>query len=127
MDISIDVPDKGQRGAFRCRIPGLLVRVRETGKVYHVEDISASGFAFKADIKKFKEDADLTIDLFLSKKPIVAGVVTRVIRLIAPKQLVGCSFDSITQKQEEKLDKLVLEVQKRMIAMRKTGQEEGEA
>ena len=46
-------------------------------------------------------------------------------RVISEKGIIGCVFHDMDRRQEIKLDKLVLEVQKRLIELRKAKREAG--
>lgn len=124
MDFKIEVPDSdNQRGAFRARIPGLKARIQETGASFDVKDMSATGIALLAGAEsRLKEGASMTVDLLIASKPVLIGLKTKVIRRIN-EAVLACTFVSPDRRQEARLDKLVLEVQKRMIAQRKARQQ----
>ncbi len=56
--------------------------------------------------------------LSLVKKELLTGIEVKVVRDIG-KGLMGCIYVDLDKYQEARLDKLVLEVQKRMILLRK--------
>lgn len=124
MDFKIEVPDgDNQRGAFRARIPGLKAKVRETGASFDVKDVSATGTALLATVEsRLKEGATVTLDLLIADKPVLVGLKTQIVRRIN-EEVLACKFVSPDRRQEARLDKLVLEVQKRMIAQRKAKQQ----
>lgn len=117
MDISFDSKNMA-RGAFRTSIPGLVVKVSGHSAPFPVKDFSVNGLAFSAGEVKFKVDDEFTVDFVLGKKVLLAGLTIKIVRDIG-KGLMGCSYVDLDKYQEERLDKLVLEVQKRMIALRK--------
>ena len=47
-------------------------------------------------------------------------------RVLDQKNIIGCNFEAMERRQEIKLDKLVLEVQKRLIELRKAKREAAE-
>jgi len=122
-DISFTVAgDDSQRRAFRAKVPGLKVVVPARNAGYDVMDLSAMGLAFKDDAKSFKENTIITFDLYLNDKVFLAELTARVMRML-PNGLVGCNFEGNDHRKEARLDKLVLEVQKRLIALRKKARE----
>jgi hypothetical protein len=110
--------DSDTRQAYRTRVPGLQVRVREMKQSFDVKDLSASGFAFSSTLGKFHEGDKYEVDLLLNKKAILVGIEVNVARVLK-NGIVGCKFEELDRRNEARLDKLVLEVQKRQIAMRK--------
>ncbi|MES9994892.1 PilZ domain-containing protein [Desulfovibrio aminophilus] len=125
MDFDVRLPndDDQLRKAFRTRVPGLLIRIAESGKEYQVKDLSASGFAILEEAKVFKEGQPFEFDLLLARKLFLSQVKGRVMRIL-DNGIVGCNFQDLDRRQEMKLDKLVLEVQKRLIELRKAKKEE---
>lgn len=106
------------RRAFRAKIPGLTVNVPAKGKSYPVMDISAMGLAFMDETKDFKEGQVVEFDLLINKKVFLSKLTVKVMRVLG-NGLIGCNFEGVDHRKEAKLDKLVLEVQKRMIALKK--------
>ncbi|MCM0755139.1 PilZ domain-containing protein [Desulfovibrio aminophilus] len=115
--------DDQLRKAFRTRVPGLLIRVADSGKEYQVKDLSASGFAILEEARVFKEGQAFEFDLLLARKLFLSQIKGRVMRVL-DNGIVGCNFQDLDRRQEMKLDKLVLEVQKRLIELRKAKKEE---
>lgn len=114
--------DGAQRRAFRAKIPGLTVYIPAKGKSYPVMDLSAMGLAFMDETKGFTEGQVIEFDLLISKKVFLNGLTVKVMRVL-DKGLIGCNFENVPPRKEAKLDKLVLEVQKRMIALKKKARE----
>ena len=125
MDFSLNLPEDGQRQrrAFRTRVPGLEVRMVETGVKYPVRDISAAGMAVEAPGADFTTGLEFQADLLLSGKLFLGGLTLRIMRLF-DDAVYGCSFVNMDARQEARLDKLVLEVQKRLILLKKSAQRE---
>ncbi|CCO22157.1 PilZ domain-containing protein [Maridesulfovibrio hydrothermalis] len=117
MDISFDSKNAA-RGAFRTSLPGLVIKISGYPEPHNVKDFSVNGLAFASGKDKFEVDSQFEIDFILGKKVILSGLVVKVVRDIG-KGLIGCVFVDLNKYQEERLDKLVLEVQKRMILLRK--------
>lgn len=114
--------DDSQRRAFRAKIPGLKVVVPAKNKGYDVVDLSAMGLAFRDETRDFKENVIITFDLCLNDKVFLSELTARVMRVLG-NGLIGCNFEGNDHRKEARLDKLVLEVQKRLIALRKKARE----
>ena len=117
MKISYDSGNK-ERSAFRAGIPGLVMKVEGYSESFDVKDISAKGIAFYAEENVFELETQFEVDLILFGRDILLGLTVRAVRDIG-KGLMGCIFIDIDKYQEERLDKLVLEIQKRMIQLRR--------
>ena len=120
-DFSLDADSK--RRAFRAQVPGLVARVKESGLAFHVQNISATGFAIQPPCGAFGEGEDFQIDLLLNHRLYIADLECVVIRKL-DNGMIGCDFKALDRRQEARLDKLVLEVQKRMIARKQSSTEE---
>ena len=126
MDFEIKVDDEDKlRQAYRTRVPGLDVRVitKSGPQDFPVSDISASGFAFADNPRGYSSGMTFSFDLLLNKKLFLGDLKGKVMRVITEKGIIGCNFDGMERRQEIKLDKLVLEVQKRLIELRKAKRE----
>lgn len=120
-DFDFSMPDEGdnKRAAFRASISGLKTIVTGSPHEYAVRDISASGCALHAPgSRRFRAGDVLELSFVFHEKPLLDKAAVTVKRVL-DNGLVGCSFVGLSPRQEAKLDKLVLEVQKRMIAIRK--------
>lgn len=126
MDFDVRLPndDDQLRKAFRTRVPGLFIRITESGREYQVKDLSASGFAILEEERtRFKEGQTFLFDLLLAKKLFLTQITGKIMRVL-DNGIIGCNFAGLDRRQEMKLDKLVLEVQKRLIELRKAKKEE---
>ncbi|MBG0789860.1 MAG: PilZ domain-containing protein [Desulfovibrionaceae bacterium] len=126
MDFDISIPEEnGQlRKAFRTRVPGLAVRFPALGRTMDVMDLSATGFAVLDPGKGFKENQSLEVDLLIKDKLFLGGADAVVMRVL-DNGIIGMNFVDLDRQRQIKLDKLVLEVQKRLIALRKKKREQG--
>ena len=122
-EIKMDGDDK-LRQAFRTRVPGLDVRVitQNGPQDFPVNDISATGFAFADSPRKYSSGMVFSFDLLLGKRLFLGDLKGKVMRVL-DKGIIGCNFMEMERRQEIKLDKLVLEVQKRLIELRKAKRE----
>lgn len=123
-DIEISTGDDKLRKAFRTKVPGLTVRFPALSKVYEVKDLSATGYAVLEPAKTFKEGQTLDAELLINKKLFLSGVASVIMRVLE-NGIVGINFVELDRKKQAKLDKLVLEVQKRLIELRKKQREQG--
>ncbi|MGE4296435.1 MAG: PilZ domain-containing protein [Desulfovibrionaceae bacterium] len=110
---------KGSRAAYRARVPGLEAWVEKHSFSFSVMDLSAAGIGLMDSNQLLTAGELLEFDLLLNKKLILSRCTARVMRILN-NGLAGCTFEALDRHQEALLDKLVLEVQKRMIALRKT-------
>jgi len=122
-DIKLDGDEK-LRQAFRTRVPGLDVRVitKAGPQDFPVSDISATGFAFADTPRNYSSGMEFSFDLLLGKRLFLGDLKAKVMRVL-DKGIIGCNFMEMDRRQEIKLDKLVLEVQKRLIELRKAKRE----
>lgn len=117
---------EGERQAYRTVVPGLVARVSGTDGAFPVDNVSAGGIAMLAPGNDFAAGESLTLDLLLLGTPYIIALPARVVRL-GVDGLVGCAFSPLDLRQEARLDKLILEVQKRLIAWRKAESEKRDA
>ena len=123
-DLNISVGGDDQlRKAFRTKVPGLTVRFPALKKVYEVKDLSATGFAVLDPEKGFKESQSLEAELLINKKRFLTSIKAIVMRVL-DNGIVGINFVDLERQKQVKLDKLVLEVQKRLIELRKRQREQ---
>lgn len=126
MDFDIQMPteDDKLRQAFRTRVPGLAVRINTEKGVLDcpVSDISATGFAFVDSPRGYSNGQEIVVDILLAKKLFLGDIKAKVMRVL-DKGIIGCNFMGMERRQEIRLDKLVLEVQKRLIELRKARKE----
>lgn len=122
-DISFGENEDRARQAFRTRVPGLEVKFHADGLVLEVKDISASGFAVQDSEAGFQEAGRYMVSLYLNRKLFLGDVEATVVRVLE-NGITGLTFDGLKRQQALKLDKLVLEVQKRLIRLRRARGEE---
>jgi c-di-GMP-binding flagellar brake protein YcgR len=118
LDFTMKTPQGGQRRAFRTKVPGLRAVVPAKNLQFDVGDLSATGLSLDSQEGQLREGEGFEFDLFLNNKLFLSGIKARVMRILEGGR-AGCNFETMDQRKEERLDKLVLEVQKRLIAMRK--------
>ncbi len=126
MDFEINIPEEeGQlRKAFRTKVPGLTARFPAAGRTLDVMDLSATGFAVSDPERGFKEGQALEVELLIKNRVFLREVNAEVMRVL-DNGIIGLNFVDLDRQRQIKLDKLVLEVQKRLIALRKKKREQG--
>nr|WP_321256727.1 PilZ domain-containing protein [uncultured Pseudodesulfovibrio sp.] len=126
MDFEISIPEDEEqlRKAFRTKVPGLKARFPEQKRLLDVMDLSATGFAVLDAEKSFSEKQTVEVELLINKKLFLSGISALVMRVL-DNGIVGLNFVDLERQKQIKLDKLVLEVQKRLIALRKKKREQG--
>jgi hypothetical protein len=112
-----------QRQAYRTNIPGLEALIKSPRVLLPVKDFSASGLALVDAEARLGQGDKFEFDLLLNKKLLIPGLTAKTMRVLE-HGLVGCSFVDLDLRKEAKLDKLVLEVQKRIIALKKAKSEQ---
>lgn len=113
-------PEKeAQRKAYRAKAPGLKARDRGTAALYEVLDISAGGISLDDAAGQLQPGTALELDVLIREQVVIAGLSAQVTR--RHENLAGLRFTNLPQRQEERLDKLVLEVQKYLISKMKSG------
>lgn len=112
---NFDLPRK----AYRISLPGLVVWIKEKQHFFVVEDISACGVAFRpfSANDSFQVNQQLSMSIYFKKRLIVKDLLAKVVR--RAEKIIACEFDGLDHRQEYRLDKFVLEVQKTMINKRK--------
>ncbi len=115
-DFSINEDDNINRHSYRAHVYGIEVRVNKGPRCYNLADISVTGCAFRVSNVPWAIGDKLKIQLEVKGRVILSSLDARLVR-ITPNNTVACSFDRLTEKQEFALDKLVLEIQKRIIAL----------
>ena len=116
-EFKLDLPWESKRSAYRAHVPGLYAFIHEKERQYEVHDLSATGLAFFDGPEGFSVGKLLTIDLSMNGKVFVQGIPAVVVR-VQDNGLTACLLEELDRWQEEKLDKLILEVQKLLIARR---------
>jgi len=122
LDVSTGEDDQ-LRKAFRTKVPGLAVRFPALKKQFEVKDLSATGFAVLDLDKRFKEGQTLDAELLINKKRFLGDIDAIVMRVL-DNGIIGINFVELERQKQAKLDKLVLEVQKRLIELRKKQREQ---
>jgi hypothetical protein len=107
-----------QRNAYRTRIPGLEAALVGTSEAYPILDLSATGMSYLDPDKHHGRGETLHLDLTIAKRIFLEDVVAKVMR-VGDDGATGVAFDGLTRQKELRLDKLILEAQKRLIAQRK--------
>ncbi|OIQ51449.1 hypothetical protein BerOc1_03402 [Pseudodesulfovibrio hydrargyri] len=126
MDFNIQLPDDEERlrKAFRTKVPGLTARFPGLNLVLDVADLSATGLAVLDKSGRFIEKETHEVELLIKDRLFLGGATAMCMR-VHDNGVVGLNFVDLDRQRQIKLDKLVLEVQKRLIALRKKKREQG--
>ncbi len=115
--VSLD-DEGGKRHAYRATVSGIKVRVNKGADFYDLEDLSATGCSFAVPNMTFTEGDAISLQFMVRSRVILAGLEAHIVRIVR-ENIVACSFANLTSRQEYALDKFVLEIQKRIIALQK--------
>ena len=119
MDFSFELEGEvSRRTAFRERVRGLVARLEGDDTAYVVHDVSASGLALADPESRLEPGTGCSLRLLIGEKTLISGLAATVVRT-AGQGLTGLAFGQLSLRQEAWLDKLVLEIQKRRINLRK--------
>ena len=105
-------------------MPGLTARFPGLDQVYDVLDLSATGVAVREEGGRFVEKEMYDVELRIRNRLFIGGALAMCMRL-HDGGVVGFNFVDLDRQKQIKLDKLVLEVQKRRIALQKKKREQG--
>lgn len=119
MSLTIQYESLGPRSAFRATLPGLMIGL-PTGQQIQLKDLSAGGLSFELPRAEsvLVPGSVVRANLLIADNLYLEGLPCRIVR-IAANNLVAAAFDNLSLQQEARIDKLVLEIQKRLIAQRK--------
>lgn len=114
-------PDVGRRQAFRATPVGVTAKVQGALDSFGVNDISAGGICMTMPTVRYAKGDVLTLDVLIAGRRFLSELSAVVVRSVPME--CACAFQGLTRHQELKLDKLVLELQKRAIALRRQERE----
>ncbi len=115
---SVDQEGTGKRHAYRTTVHGIKVRINKLHENFDLEDLSATGCSFRMPEMRCAVNDVLILQFMVRNRVILAGLESHVVRII-DEDIVACSFVNLSSRQEYALDKFVLEIQKRIIALAK--------
>ena len=111
--------EQGRRAAHRERVRGLVALWGDGGdRTYVVHDVSASGLSLVDPDGALAAGRAGRVTLAIGPRTLIAGLPVTVVR-VTETGLAGLAFGELSLRQEAWLDKLVLEIQKRRINLRK--------
>lgn len=120
MDVMFQLEGEvGKRTAHRERVRGLVARLDGEGATYVVHDVSVSGVALVDPEGRLVLGRVCRLALCIGPRELIAGLPATMVRR-ADGGLVGLAFGELPLRQEAWLDKLILEIQKRRINLRKS-------
>jgi hypothetical protein len=112
--------ESGRRQAHRERVQGLVAVIEGVDGTFVVHDVSASGLALVDPVGRLARDRTCRVALSIGERVLIRDLSAVVVREAAPAvRMAGLTFVDLGSRQEVWLDKLVLEIQKRRISLRK--------
>ncbi|MDR0467039.1 MAG: PilZ domain-containing protein [Deltaproteobacteria bacterium] len=115
LDFRIALNSPHGRERFRVYINGLSLLLDDVEQTFNIRDISSTGCNLCAEAKSLAVGRTFDGDLHIGGAGYIAGIKVKIVRHVANNS-VACIFRALTRQQEIKLDKLLLEIQKRDIA-----------
>ena len=134
-NLSLSMPDgessAQHRTKFRIMAEGVSVRLTWPERAdkgldsFDVNDISAGGLYMKAPEGMFAAGQSIILDVLVLGRCCVGAIKAHVVR--SSKNGCAVAFEELSRNQELRLDKIVLEMQKRGIAQSKKNELEADA
>lgn len=109
-----------ERQAYRTPVQGLVATLSGFEGTFPIINISGNGLSLKVcNFDNMRAGQEVTVEVMsVSKKKFISCTV-QLVRVITSKEMICCEFTNLSKYQEESLDKLVLEVQKRELQRKK--------
>ena len=112
--------EAGRRQSHRERVQGLVIHIEGLAEPLVVHDVSSSGLAVVDPKGVLVREWVCRVVLAIGERALARGLPAKVVREADPAgRIAGLAFVDLGPRQEAWLDKLVLEIQKRRIALRK--------
>ncbi len=123
MSFTIHYDYQGARERYRAELPGVMLFL-PSGEPAQVKDISSTGLSFQLPTARARIAPNTTVktDLFIAGKRYMKGLMCKIVR-ISDKGIAAATFEELDLVHEAKLDKLILEIQKRAILHRNAQQQ----
>jgi hypothetical protein len=121
MDFEFELEgESGRRQAHRERVLGLVAAIEGGEEPFVVHDVSASGLALVDPRGRLARGRTCRVSLAIGERILARDLPAMVVRESGPAlRMAGLAFVDLGPRQEAWLDKLVLEIQKRRITLRK--------
>ncbi len=100
------------RMSYRISFPGMYARIGQTDKTTDVLNLSSTGVALKIFSPKVKIGDVMMITFMLDAKVLMANVKIKIVHVDQNREVLGCEYMDFTRSQEQKLDVLILKLQK---------------
>lgn len=114
---------ESKRQAYRVAVRGLSIRIDGREEVCPVMDLSATGLAFVDQKQSLSLGENITLDLYVKDRVWQEKIAAKVVR-VWNQGMTACVFENMSRHQEQAMDKLTLEIQKRLIDQRKRMQQQ---
>lgn len=127
-NIKVEYSSSSPRKAYRVSIPNLKIKIKDRPGKFEALDISVGGVAFslkKNDDHGLEAGQDVEISLIIKEKVFLKELQGKLVKVT--DTFAACEFEDIPLRQEAILDKLVLEIQKKMIELKRKKKEQNES
>ncbi|MFN2268923.1 MAG: PilZ domain-containing protein [Desulfonatronovibrio sp.] len=124
-NIKVGYSSSSPRKAYRVSIPNLKIKIKDRPGEFEALDISAGGVAFSIkenDNPGLEAGQEIEISLVIKERVFLQELQGKIVKVT--DTFAACEFGDIPLKQEALLDKLVLEVQKKMIELKRKKKEQ---
>ncbi len=108
------------RLTYRVNLRNAHILIKGSEKVFTLENISASGLAFHAPNAPFHAGERFIADVGGQRRTFLSNIKLEVVRVNKGNGLVACKMIDLDSHTEMLIDKLVLEVQKRELARKRS-------
>jgi len=115
LDFHIALHSPHHRGRYRVATRGLSLYLDYLAQTFDIHDLSSSGCNLLAPAGLLAMGRIFNGDLQIGNASYLAHLKIKVVRHITDNN-VACAFQAMSRQQEIRLDKLLLEIQKRNIA-----------
>ncbi|WP_045215280.1 PilZ domain-containing protein [Desulfonatronovibrio magnus] len=114
--LQIDYESSSPRKAYRVAVPNLKAKIKNMPEEFPALDISAGGMALSLSHMKehgLEEGLEVELSILIKNRVFLDEIKGKIVKI--DDNMAACQFSEITLRQEARLDKLILEVQKKML------------
>lgn len=125
LDFSFESACRSDRKVYRAAVQGISAALEDPPLAVQVRDVSTFGVSFAAQTHAFHVGQRVRVSLYIGNRLFLRSLDAHIVRLIE-NGYVACEFIDLSRRQEFAMDKLVLEVQKRLILLHRKAQQESD-
>jgi hypothetical protein len=120
LDFKYDEETPGEREAYRTAVPGLVSKISVFDGAFSLLDISATGMSIRTEkVENMRPGGEAMAEIMTISQKSLLRCSVRLIRQDKENKIMAFTFINLTPTQEETLDKLVLEIQKKEVNRQK--------